>query len=365
MNRATLLLVLGASLLAPTDARAPRTIRAVSAMSQARASHTATTLPDGSVLVVGGFTNENAPPSGAELFDPKSERFSTTGQPAIGRHSHSATLLRDGRVLIAGGMGEGGRYHDSAELYDPRTRRFTSAGRMTTARSNHVAVTLADGRVLLVGGVGTGWSFLSSAEIYDPKLGTFTAVGAMHEAREGHAVVTLRDGRVLVTGGHRGRRADVVISSTAELFDPATGRFTSTASMTARRHKHDAVVLNDGRVLILGGADERDSRGVYNTVETFDPQRGAFTTASPMALGRYKHRGTSSVLRDGSVLIVGGSSTGERYDPASGRSERLGGSAELDGQFSATAALPDGRVLIVGGYGSNIRPSNGAWVVDK
>lgn len=349
-----------AASLAPQPAG---TVRAASAMGAARAAHTATALADGNVLIVGGFTGHEAEVAGAELFDQQRERFERIAQPHVRRQSHTATRLHDGTVLIAGGMGEQQQYHDTAELYDPATRTFRTTGRMTTARSNHVAVMLADGRVLLAGGTGTGWTFLASAEIYDPRTGTFTATGTMAEPREGHAAARLQDGRVLVAGGHRGRGRAVVISRTAELYDAATGRFTPTGDMTIRRHKHDAVTLASGRVLVLGGADERDNEGVYSSVEVFDPAAGAFRAGTPMRAGRYKHRDTTVVLPDGRLLVAGGAPQAETYDPAAGTSHLVDG-ARLSGQFAAAAPLPGGRVLITGGYGSGRGPGAGAWLFE-
>jgi osmotically-inducible protein OsmY len=204
----------------------------------------------------------------------------------------------------------------------------------------------------------------ASAEIYDPHTGTFAATAAMGEPREGHVAVRLGDGRVLVIGGHRGRGSEVVISRTAEIYDVAAGRFTPTGSMTTRRHKHDAVTLGDGLVLVLGGADERDNEGVYSSVEMFDPAKGTFQSRSPMRIGRYKHRGTSVALSNGKVLLAGGASMAEEYDPATGISEFVVGASQLAGQFSAVASLPGGRVLITGGYGSGRGPRADAWVFE-
>jgi hypothetical protein len=337
-------------------------VRATSAMGQARAAHTATTLTDGNVLIVGGFSGAENRLAGAELYDAKSGRFESIAPPRLLRQSHTATRLRDGRVLIAGGLGEGNQAHDTAELYDPATGTFRATGRMTAARSNHEAVLLDDGRVLLVGGTGTGWTFLASADIYDPGTGTFAPAGVMAEPREGHAAVRLRDGRVLVTGGHRGRGNATVVSRTAEIYDVAGGRFRPTGAMAIRRHKHDMVTLADGRVLVLGGADERDNRGVHRSVEVFDPATGRFSNGSPMRLGRYKHRGTSFLLPDGRLLLAGGAPQAEVYDPATGKSELTGGAARMAGQFPAAAMLPDGRVLITGGYGGGRGPRAGAWI---
>ncbi len=333
-------------------------------MGEARAAHTATSLADGNVLILGGFGSDEAQLAGAELFDQQHERFEQLPQPRVLRQSHTATRLQDGRVLIAGGMGGQTRYHDTAELYDPVTQTFSPTGRMTAARSNHVAILLEDGRVLLAGGTGTGWSFLASAEIYDPRTGIFRATGAMAEPREGHAAVRLQDGRVLVTGGHQGRGSAIRVSRTAEIFDATKGRFTRTGSLTIRRHKHDAIMLGNGQVLVLGGADERDNAGVYSSVEVFDQSDGVFRSGSPMRVGRYKFRGTSLALTDGTLLLAGGAPRAEVYNPATGKSDIIGGVDQLAGQFSAVTLLPGGRALITGGYGQGRGPRANAWIFE-
>lgn len=340
------------------------TLRDTAAMSVARAAHTATALPSGAVLVVGGFTGDESQVAGAELFDPRREDFRVLAGAVQPRHSHTATPLADGTVLLAGGHGEGNRYLSTAELYDPTTEAFRPTGPMTTARANHEAVLLDDGRVLLVGGVGTGWTFLASAEIYDPRAGTFSATGTMTEARESHIVVNLGDGRVLVAGGHRGRRAAMVVSQTAELYEVTTGRFRATGTLVTRRHKHDAVRLGDGQVLITGGADERDNLGVYSSAEVFDPVGERFRAGRPMQLPRYKHRGTTLPLPDGRWLLAGGAVQAEVYDPATSESVLAGGDARMAGQFSAVAPLPDGRVLVTGGYGEGRGPRANAWIYE-
>ncbi len=361
--------VLGVGLgVTPTEPEPPPVaagrVRLIEAMSTARAAHTATALSNGSVLIVGGFGASEGQVAGAEVFEPGEERFTTTGQPRVSRQSHSATRLADGTVLIAGGMTGDGRYVDSAERYDPATRAFRSTGTMTVARAGHEAVVLDDGRVLMIGGVGTGWTFLASAEIYDPANGQFTATGSMDEPRESHVAVRLRDGRVLVAGGHRGRGANIVISRSAEIFDPGRGRFEATAAMGVRRHKHDALVLEDGRVLVSGGTDERDSRGIYSSVEMFDPATSRFAPKAPMRLGRYKHKGTTVLLPGGTVLLAGGATQVEEYSPTSGDSRLVEGEVRLAGQFSAATVLPGGRVLITGGYGEGAPPGASAWIYD-
>ena len=339
-------------------------LHATESMRQARAAHTATTLPTGDVLIFGGFTGSESLVAPAELFDSRAGKFTPIAQPRDPRHSHVATRLADGRVLITGGMSADKEYFATAELFDPATKTFRAAGRMTMARAGHEAVLLDDGRVLLAGGVGTGWTFLATAEIFDPRTGGFSATGSMREPRESHVAIKLRDGRVLIAGGHRGRRPAAIISRTSEIFDPATGRFVVAAPMVVRRHKHDGIALQDGRVFIAGGADERDNEGVYPSAEVFDPVRNRFQAAPDMRLGRYKYRGTIFLLSSRRLLVAGGAPQAEEYDPITGESEVVGGGARMAGQFSAAALLPGERVLITGGYGSGTGPRSSAWIYE-
>ena len=338
------------------------TLIASAAMSAPRSAHTATPLPDGRVLIAGGFISEESPTLGAEVFDPRTGRFAALPRMLTLRHSHSATMLPNGKVLIAGGYTAGSITSAAAELFDPATNSFTPTGSLRTTRAGHIATLLRDGRVLIAGGVGAGWSFLASAEVYDPATGKFTRTGDMTVARESHVAVELRDGRVLVIGGHRDRRADITLYASAETYDPVNGAFTRVGDMGVRRHKHDAVLLRDGRVLVTGGADERDNRGQYNSTELFDPRTATFSPGPAMQLPRYKHQGSSVLLPTGVVLIAGGAARAETYYPASRTFEIVAGDARLAGQFSAVAPLGNGGALITGGYGNGSGPTSSAWV---
>jgi len=331
-------------------------------MSLARMAHTATALPDGRVLVAGGFTGEERAVLSAEAYDPVMGRFSRLPRLNTPRHSHTATLLPSGKVLLVGGYGAGTTTLASAELFDPVSGTFTPTEPMLEARAGHIAVPLADGKVLIAGGVGPEWRFLSSAELYDPRTGRFSRTGPMTVARESHTAVRLLDGRVLIAGGHRGRRAGVTLYASAETYDAATATFTRVGDMRARRHKHDAVLLHDGRVLVTGGSDERDVDGAYDTTEWFDPKSGTFTPGPTMKHPRYKHNGSAVVLSTGVVLIAGGAPQAETYDPRGGAFAIVPGEGRLTGQFSAVAPLLADRVLVTGGYGIGQPPRESAWV---
>lgn len=338
------------------------TVIVIQDMITARAAHTATLLPNGKVLIAGGFNgNENAL-SSTEIFDPASNTFSAGPAMHFARQLYSATLLKNGKVLMAGGYGDNDTYLDRAELYDPQTGTFTSAGQMTVPRAGHTATLLQDGRVLLAGGTSTGWIFLDSAEIYDPVKGTFTPTGHMTAAREAHIATLLKDGKVLIMGGHKDRRESIVIYASAELYDPVSGLFTPTGEMLTKRHKHDAIALEDGRVLVVGGADERDDRGQYISSEIYDPQTGMFTMAANMTTSRYKFQGSSILMKTGQVLLMGGASVTEIYDPTTNTFSIVTAGVGATRLFASATSLPDGRVLFAGGYGTDISASTNAWI---
>ncbi len=330
-------------------------------MLRDRAAHSSTLLPDGTVLVAGGMGN-GAHALDAEGYDPTTGTFRPAGPMVTPRHSHTATSLPDGSVLFTGGYDGAGNYLRTVERFDVATGTFVPAGSLQTARADHRAITLADGRILLFGGAGTGWSFLASAELYDPATGLSTSTGSMRVARESHAAVRLADGRVYVVGGHRGRRESIELFTSAEIYDPATGVFVPAGDMAIRRHKHDAVLLADGTVLITGGTDERDNRGVYASAERYDPATGMYRQAPALVVPRYKHQGTSVVLANGRVLLAGGATTAEVFDPRRDQFVPVGGEARMRGQFSAATLLKDGRVLITGGYGEGQGANGGAWL---
>ena len=185
---------------------------------------------------------------------------------------------------------------------------------MLSARADHTATLLSDGRVLIVGGTGDGYTFLATALLYDPATSSFAPTGPMSVARESATATLLRDGRVLVTGGHAGRHEAIRIYASAEVYDPGVGRFRAVGDMTIPRHKHDAVRLRDGRVLIVGGSDERDDAGLYRSTEVFDPATDTFHATGRLHEGRYKMRGTTVRLADGRVVVCCGAARAELFD---------------------------------------------------
>src|SRR5579859_1495888 len=194
-------------------------------MEAMRYEHTATLLPNGTVLMAGG-SSISIP---GELYDPATGSFRATATMKEIRREHTATLLPNGKVLIAGGAScfKGPNcLLASAEVYDPATEKFVLTGAMGISRVGHVAVLLPNGKVLIAGGISNS-VYLASTEIYDPATGGFTASGEMNKAREFPTATLLPSGKVLIAGGGSG--AGYLAS--AELYDPLTGSFTTTGSM--------------------------------------------------------------------------------------------------------------------------------------
>lgn len=333
-------------------------VRQVATLRTARAAHTATTLPSGQVLVAGGIADGGGSLASAELFDPARNAVQVLGSLAARRAGHTATLLGDGRVLIAGGYN--GEYLASLEVFEPSTRRWHSAGLLTERRSGHTATLLPDGRVLFVGGIGRGWTFLGSAERYDPETGRSEPVGSMHVPRESHTATLLADGRVLVIGGHAGRRQNMEVYASAEVFSPRSGRFETAGALETARHKHDAIKLGDGRVLVIGGADRTD-RVYYATTEIYSPRTGKFERGPSMANRRYKIAGTSVLLPSGDVLVTSGARVVERLDVGSWTFREVPGRFPDAYRFAAAAPLRGSDVFIAGGYSDRNQNTAGVW----
>ena len=323
-------------------------------MPVGRGFHTATLLPNGKVLVVGGNQTFRALPASAELYDPGTRMWSSAGMLSTPRSLHTATLLKNGKVLIVGGsqvdsfsLGS----LASAELYDPQTNSWALAANMHTPRSDHTATLLVDGRVLVVGGIEasndvTG-KVLASAELYDPATNTWTPAAPMRAARARHAAILLADHRVLVIGGN-----DVAYSAfsnyfaTAELYDPTHQSWSPAGSMNYARTFPTGTVLPDGRVLVVGdaGVNER-------TAEIFDPRNEHWSLAPDAGVARAEH--VAVRLRNGAVLVAGGigQTSAQLFDWRRNAWSNAGAMAVIRADATATV-LDNGQVLVIGGFGS-------------
>jgi hypothetical protein len=236
----------------------------IGAMNAVRFAATATLLQNGTVLITGGDTGNNAGLTSAEIYNPATGTFTAiTAQMHTRRTTHTATLLLNGTVLIAGGQGNYSRQTawNTAEIYNPSAQTFTLVGNMTTARCQHTATLLTDGTVLIAGGNGNSGA-LSSAEIYTPSASSFAATGSMNVSRFEPIATLLADGTVLVAGSN---------GSTAEIYDPSQHSFTLTGNMTVGLDFAEPAMtmLYNGDILIAGGDTEPCCGSILSSAQLY------------------------------------------------------------------------------------------------
>jgi N-acetylneuraminic acid mutarotase len=335
-------------------------------LPESRFRHSATVLTTGNVLVAGGFCRLNTVVPN-DLYSPLPGTWSATGGFAkLGCGGQTDTLLANGQVLAAGGMDQN-TYSTAAEIYDPVAGTWASAGNMSTARFNHTATLLPNGKVLVVGSSDVNSTPSASAELYDPSLGTWSVTGSLSTPRYFHTATLLPNGKVLVAGGTFTSLG--AVTETAEVYDPATGTWSPTGSLTAARTNHTATLLPNGTVLVAGGATNNGSTeghanlAVLNTAEIYDPTSGTWSPTGTMSAPRWLH--TAAALPSGKILLVGGQTftepagnlgptvtvtlaTTDIFDPVSGTWTAAASMTNSRFQHTETV-LPNGAVMVTGG----------------
>jgi len=331
---------------------------AVAPMTVPRAKHTATLLDApvcetasppgwcGQILVAGGINVGTA-----EVFDPLLGSWTPVGSMAGPRASHTATPLTDGRVLVVGGSANGSLPAlATAEIYDPYTATWSATGSLNVRRLNHTATVLGDGRVLAAGGIDAldgsedprpgsepilqnDRAPLRSAEIWDSATGAWTQAPAQAQGRELHTANLLGDGNVLVAGGDdlnsriTGDSGPLGARPFVELFDAPAGPWEDLNSrwLNDGRSSHTTTSLPDGRLLAAAG----NVQGVPGpSAEVYDPATGRWGYTGPLQSPRagqlaFLLLGPGCSARCGQVLVAGGKTataqrvaSAELYDPA-------------------------------------------------
>ncbi|MCR9246319.1 MAG: hypothetical protein NXI31_14905 [bacterium] len=293
----------------------------LSPMLEVRAHHRSVLLPDGRVLVIGGFGDQRQALAHCEIFDPALSTFQVAAPMHTARAGHAATVLPDGRVLVTGGSTttQGTSIEailagitNTAEIYDPATGRWTAIAAMGSPRYAHTQTLLADGSVLLVGGIEDDGAVLGGPLGRQPIVtatcerfigGTFEFVADLSAGTVGHGASRLADGRLLVTGGYVAN-GGLAATDRCEVFDPVTVKWSTTQSLPSPLAEHVQVTVQNGKAVVAGGHDGPfwgSASGVHDGT--------TFTVIQGPSHGSWVERrhGMRAVeLHDGGVLLCGG-----------------------------------------------------------
>jgi hypothetical protein len=298
------------------------TFKSTGSLVRPRRNPLAALAANGKVLIVGGGPAAGCVDffiGDVELYDPGTGRFTSLGTPLPGANYNALTRLSDGRILISGGdvLDEDGETsHSSSVIYNSAAvaghphGTFTPTAATIPTAFGQTATLLGDGRVLFAGG-DAGPGPATSAGLYDPVADTFAVTGPMHVARE-NATATLLPGNrgILIAGGDDGSSALL----TAEVFDPSTGTFELTPSpMKAARAGAAAALLVSGKVLIVDGRPYDSTNADRASAELYDPQTGHFTVTGSLTSARDGPL-TATLLANGRVLVMWGGSA-DLYQP--------------------------------------------------
>ncbi|HYV16382.1 MAG TPA: kelch repeat-containing protein [Conexibacter sp.] len=345
-------------------------------MATGRTQFAATLLANGQVLVAGGASDEQAPAEStttSERYDPASGRW--LGTPAFpdSRQAQGLSLLADGRALMTGGFHAdfGGTFAmlDSALAYDPASNTWSGVASMPHAHGFQQQLTLKDGRVLVIGGYRTSSDKSSDKaddqiELYNPATGLWSSGAPMPVPLANGTATLLADGRVLVAGGSSGYTA----RNLGFTYDPATNGWTNAGSFTDARRFQTATLLPNGKVLIAGGTGSGVSGPLLRSASLFDPATNGWTDTAPMATARFN--ATATLLPNGKVLVAGGYdgaggafASAELYDVATNSWSPAAPMSTARAGHAATL-LADGRVLVAGGWrtGDTTKPTPKAEV---
>jgi N-acetylneuraminic acid mutarotase len=280
--------------------------------------------------------------SAVPAFAQASGTWTATGSLNTARTAHTATLLQNGQVLVTGGEDSSRNFLTSAELYNLATGKWTVTGGTATPRVDHTATLLANGKVLVAGGylgVNSQYQpvYTATAELYDPSTGTWKATGSMTVPRAFHGATLLPSGQVLVAGGSN---ADGSSNVSAELYDPSTGTWKATGNMNSS-FAAQLTLLQNGQALV---ADE--------TAELYNPATRQWTNTSAMYYTFGTSRLAAVLLPNGDALVYGNHFAcyaSEFYDPTANTWSRTNGQCGTGVSYGPIALLGTGKVLLAGG----------------
>jgi hypothetical protein len=332
----------------------PNVFLATGSMTDKRAYHTADLLNDGKVIVVMGidqtnFVNQNLYRKSIEVFDPSTSTFAKLSDLSIGVTGHSAVVFTSGDLLITGGEDNESFYSDA---YLVTNYSAAKSYDLKSPRTQHTTTLMGNGEVVVIGGrsiVDNNGNFeeaiSNSGELYINKI---AITNTMNVPRYLHTSTLLDDGRILVVGG---LSAANQATDTSDFYNVSNNSFSAGSKISVSRYAHTATKLSNGKVLIAGGRNTASLSGA----ELFDPTTNTFTITG--SLNTARAYATATLLNNGKVLIAGGLDTttlqtAEVYDPATGTFTLTRNMTVSRNSHTATK-LKDGTVIIIGGRDGN------------
>jgi N-acetylneuraminic acid mutarotase len=296
-------------------------------------------LADGRVLVSGGRTGAEGTAS-AEIFNPATQKWTMTGSMPVATHTHSMVLLKSGRVLAAGGEGVDG----VASIYHPTTGTWRQIASMPRPRFSMGSVRLPSGEAMFVGGYTAGFGYTNTVQIYNPATGKWRLAAPMPMAAIDGLVSVTKYGTVVVTGG--------LASNGVAVYNPATNTWKATAALPSPRwlgNAQNGVVLPDGRFVVPGGAT--DYTEVWtDQVMARNPSTGQWSPLAP--LGAPSVHAAVSLAGGKFVLHAGrypGSAEASVYQPWTNRWVPTPAMPTRGLAYGNPVMLKDGSVLVLGG----------------
>ncbi|MHB8135110.1 MAG: Kelch repeat-containing protein [Anaerolineaceae bacterium] len=333
-------------------------------MSGPRRNHTATTLLDGRILVVGG-ENATEKLNTAEIFDPRTNMWSDVPAMSVSRVGHTATRLNDGRVVVVGGCFSNFACTDTVEIYNPLTNSWTYFDDLSlTPRKNHAATLLPDGTVLVTGGTNLGVTpipYFNTVYLFNPVNNSWMPKASMSTTRSEHFMAVRRDGKVLVVGGYKNSLLGNTFIKSTEIYDPVLNTWTPSPNDVLYGRRGGTAILDPfGNFYLIGGYNADFPDGVFMT------EKRDVDSETPWSMfaaiddfdTRYDHAAIQ--LINGGFLIAGGKTgvVGETYLNTAEIYQNLSGSSTVypntlgDGVYSSAGTLlANGDLLITGGIG--------------
>src|SRR5579883_450998 len=349
-----------ASTAAPTSSftvtRVPGTPApvATTSLGSGRVGHTATLLASGEVFVAGGIDSTGAATDETAIVTPTTVKAGP--RLAEPRALHSAVLLANGQVLLVGGQSDSNTVLATTEVYDPTAGAVTAGPTLATARTGAFASTFGapTQEKVIVGGGSDGKNPLASVEVYDPASGRFSSAGSLVEPLSGAQAARMDDGTVVVAGGVNANGP-----ANAEVYDPSTGAFTK--HPLAVQRAGSAFGATGSEAIVLGGVSANVLQG---SCETYDMAARAFAPSATLLHPRADASATVVTGASGTQLVLAGG----RDTQVLGSVEILRGTSLQSAVVEAAAtlqtprylhtatALPNGHVLVIGGLDANNAP---------